>query len=158
MNKVQHHRFFTRFNNIEFKVAGNDGYIRNKYHTNTDTNKVTITAELSSIMYPSLAVLEQIFSKSEKYVYYSTDSIKTSPGETETPNSFIIASASNSSTPHTVIYHKNGKYYCGGQCVRFKSYKICSHTVAVAEYNEELHKFVQYFKKGFKNRINDLID
>ena len=59
---------------------------------------------------------------------------------------------------HTVIYHKNGKYDCGGQCVRFKSYKICSHTVAVAEYNEELHKFVQYFKKGFKNRINDLID
>ena len=44
------------------------------------------------------------------------------------------------------------------QCLRFKSYKICSHTVAVAEYNEELHKLVEYFKKHSKNRINDLID
>ena len=121
MNKVQHHRFFTRFSNIEFKVPGNDGYIRNKYHTYTDTNKMTITAELSNILYPPLAVPEQIFSKSEKYVYYSTNSIKTSPGETETPKSFIVASASNPSTQHTVIYHKNGKYDCGGQCVRFKS-------------------------------------
>ena len=85
------------------KAPENDEYIRNKYHTNTDTNKMTITAELSSIMYPPLAVLEQIFSKSKKYVYYSTDSIKTSPGETETSNSFIVASASNPSTPHTVI-------------------------------------------------------
>ena len=46
----------------------------------------------------------------------------------------------------------------GGQCVRFKSYKICSHTIAVAEYDEELNNFVQYLKKGSKNRINDVID
>ena len=45
----------------------------------------------------------------------------------------------------------------GGQCVRFKSNKIYSHTIAVADYNEELHNFVQYFKKGSKNRINDVI-
>ena len=32
------------------------------------------------------------------------------------------------------------------------------YTVAVAKYNEELHKFVEYFKKHSKNRINDLID
>ena len=44
------------------------------------------------------------------------------------------------------------------QCLRFNSYKICSHTVAVADYNEELHKLVEYFKKHSKNRINDLTD
>ena len=52
----------------------------NKNYNDTDTNKMAITAEFSGIMYPPLAVLEQIFSKAEKYVYYSTDSIKTSPG------------------------------------------------------------------------------
>ena len=98
-------------------------------------------------MYPPLAVLVQIFSKAEKHVYYSTDNIKTSPGETESPSSFVVASASNPSSPHTVIYHNSGKYDCDGQCLIFRSFKICSHTVAVAEYNEELHKFVEYFKK-----------
>ena len=44
------------------------------------------------------------------------------------------------------------------QCLRFNSYKICSHTVAVADYNEELHKLVEYIKKHSKNRINDLTD
>ena len=73
---------------------------------------MTIRAELSGIMYPLLAVLEQIFSKAEKYVYYSTDSIKTSPAATETPSRLIVASASNPSSAHTVIYHKNGNYGC----------------------------------------------
>ena len=143
---------------MEFKAPDSDGSIGNKNYTNTNTNKMTITAELSCIIYLPLAVLEQIFSKVEKYVYYSTDSIKTSPGETESPSSFIVASASNPSSPHTVIYHKNGKYDSDGQCLRFKSYKICSHTVALVEYNEEMHKFVEYFKKYSKNRINDLTD
>ena len=125
MNKEQRLKFLTRFNNTEVKVPKYDGSIGNKNYTNTDTNKMTITAELSGIMYPPLAILEQIFSKAEKYVYYSTDSIKTSPGETETPSSFIVTSASNPSSLHTVIYDKNGKYDCDGQCLRFKSYKIC---------------------------------
>ena len=79
MNKKQRLKFITRFNNIEVKTPEYDGSIGNKNYTNTDTNKITITAELSGIMYPPLAVLEQIFSKAEKYVCYSTDSIKTSP-------------------------------------------------------------------------------
>ena len=150
MNKEQRLKFITRCSNIEVKTPEYDGSIGNKNHTNTDTNKMTITAELSGIMHPPLAVLEQTFSKAKKYVYYSTNSIKTSPGETETPSSFIVASASNPSSPHTVVYHKNGKYDCDGQYLRFKSYKICSGTVAVAEYNEELHNFVEYFKKHLK--------
>ena len=144
MNKEQRLKFITRFNNT-VKAPEYDGSIGNKNYISTVTNKMTITTELSEIMYPPLAVLEQIFSKAEKYVYYSTDSIKTSPGDTETPSSFIVASASNPSSPHTVMYQKNGKYDCDGQCLRFKSCKICSHTVAVAECNEELHKFVEYF-------------
>ena len=60
--------------------------------------------------------------------------------------------------PHTLLYNIKMEHMIGGQCVRFKSYKICSHTIAVAEYNEELHNFVQYFKKSSKNRISDLID
>ena len=43
-------------------------------------------------------------------------------------------------------------------CLRFNLYKICSHTVAVADYNEELHKLVEYIKKHSKNRINGLTD
>ena len=154
MNKEQRLKFFTRFNNT-VKAPEYDGSIGNKKYTNTDTNKITITAELSGIMYPPLAVLEQIFSKAEKYVYYSTSSIKTSPGETETSSSFIIASASNPSSPHTVTYHKNMIVMVMSE---IQILQDLLHTVAIAEYNEELHKFVEYFKKHFKNRINDLTD
>ena len=60
--------------------------------------------------------------------------------------------------PHTLLYNIKMENMIHGQCGRFKSYKICSHTIAVAEYNEELHNFVQCFKKGSKNRINEVID
>ena len=45
MNKEQGLKFFTRFNNIEVKTPEYDGSMGNKNYTNTDTNKMTITAE-----------------------------------------------------------------------------------------------------------------
>ena len=69
MNKEKRLKFITRFNNTEVKTPEYDGSIGNKNYTNTDPNKMTTTAELSGIMCPSVGVLEQIFSKAEKYVY-----------------------------------------------------------------------------------------
>ena len=70
MKKEQRLKFITRFNNTEVKAPKCDGSIGNKNYTNTDTNKMTITAELSGIIYPPLAVLEQIFSKAEKRLLF----------------------------------------------------------------------------------------
>ena len=55
---------------MEFKAPDSDGSIGNKNYTNTNTNKMTITAELSGIIYLPLAVLEQIFSKVEKCLLF----------------------------------------------------------------------------------------
>ena len=55
MNKEQRLTFITRFNNIEVKAPKYDGSIGNKNYTNTDTNKMTITPELSGIMYPPVS-------------------------------------------------------------------------------------------------------
>ena len=70
MNKEQRLKFSTRFNNTGVKAPEYDGSIGNKNYTNTDKNKMTIRAELSGIIYPLLAVLEQIFSKAEKCLLF----------------------------------------------------------------------------------------
>ena len=70
MNKEQRLKFSTRFNNTGVKAPEYDGSIGNKNYTNTDKNKMTIRAELSGIMYPLLAVLEQIFSEAEKCLLF----------------------------------------------------------------------------------------
>ena len=54
MNKDQRLKFIT--NNTEVKKPEYDESIGNKNYTNTDTNKITITVELSGNMYLPLAV------------------------------------------------------------------------------------------------------
>ena len=41
-----------------------------------------------------------------------------------------------------VKFNSGGKYECDVSCIWYKSYKICSHTVAAAEHKSELRNFV----------------
>ena len=49
MNRKQRLKSITRFNNIQVKAPKYDGSIGNKNCTNTDTNKITITADLAAL-------------------------------------------------------------------------------------------------------------
>ena len=103
-------------------------------------SSISIKPEDSGIMYPPLPLLHQI--KAEKYVYSSHDSIKNSPVHGNEDCSLIAASSSNPDSLDVVKFNWSGKYECNTNCRRYKSYKICSHTVAAAEHKSELRNFV----------------
>ena len=109
-------------------------------------------------MYLHLAILHQIFNKAYKYGYSSIDSIKSSPANGNTARSLIVALSSNPNPSHAVKFNSSFKYKCNGIFIRYKSYKICSHTVAAAEHKSELRNFAEYFKKDFKSKVNDVVD
>ena len=52
--------------------------------------------------------------------------------------------------PYLVSAKKTGQYICDKACGNWKSLSLCSHTVAVAETNGELRKFVSWLIKAKK--------
>ena len=53
----------------------------------------------------------------------------------------------SSSKPHLVMAKNTGQYSCDSHCPNWRSLKICSHSVAAAEFNGELKKFVAFVSK-----------
>ena len=60
---------------------------------------------------------------------------------------FLVHSKS-SRNPHKVIVSKNGKVQCDKACVNWCTYKLCSHSLAVAEKNGLLKAFLTLFKSS----------
>ena len=58
--------------------------------------------------------------------------------------------SSSGQRPHLVSTKKTGQYICDKACGNWNSLSICSHTVAIAETNGELPKFVSWFIKAKK--------
>ena len=50
--------------------------------------------------------------------------------------------------PHLVMSTKQGRYTCDNDCPNWKSMKLCSHTVAVAELNGSLWEFCELYWKA----------
>ena len=157
-------------------------------------------------MYRLLAVLEQIFSKAEKYVCYSTDSIKAwTNRNTEKPLckkrqirsifwsvfSYILTEYGDlrSKFPYSVQIQANTDQKNLCIWTLFTQWAFSLHQLqmllpiillyaikienvilivivwdsnrsrlSVTDYNQELQKFIEYFKKRSKKKINDLTD
>ena len=50
--------------------------------------------------------------------------------------------------PHLVTCGKDGRYSCDSDCPNWKSLGICSHSVAVAQMNDSLQEFCDYYWKS----------
>ena len=101
---------------------------------------MSITAEGSGIQNLTLETVRSIWAKAENYLKSETD-IMPAPGNTK---SMMVASKS-SKIPHFVCAGSNGEYCCDGNCLQWKSSRICSHIVSVAEKNHELRKFLLWY-------------
>ena len=71
---------------------------------------------------------------------------------------FMVPSTTSAFNPHRVKINENGLVECDEQCLRFKCYKICSHSVAVAEFHGVLHQFIDKFKEKKKRKISCIVD
>ena len=72
------------------------------------------------------------------------------PGEPVGSRSRMVMSASGR-TLHVQI--QQNKFICDHNCPRFKTYKFCSHTIAVAEIDGSLRGFMSVLSEG-KSRSN----
>ncbi len=49
--------------------------------------------------------------------------------------------------PHLITTTKNGKYICDNECLNYKSLGVCAHIVSVAQHNNALKEFCDYYRK-----------
>ena len=94
----------------------------------------------------SAIILESIWNKASKLLSTS-NAIAVAPG-LDLKSHTVISTSGN--RPHLVQAKKTGQYVCDKACGNWNSLSICSHTVAVAEVNGELFKFVAWFVKAKK--------
>ena len=61
---------------------------------------------------------------------------------------WMVASKSNSRTPHTVKVFTNGRVDCDKGCPNYQAYSICAHCIGVTDQNGTLNNFVKWHRKG----------
>lgn len=105
---------------------------------------VTVDTFADLVVVPR-SVLDGIWGKAYELVTES-NAVSLAPGY---DNGRTVKSSSGK-RPHLVLSKANGQYCCDRDCGNHRSLGICSHSVAVAEINGELHKFVEWFIKAKK--------
>ena len=75
------------------------------------------------------------------------NSITPAPGNDY--NARMVVSRSQD-VPHHIRCHSDGQYLCDNHCPQWMSSQVCSHTLAVAEQNNELLKFLEWYVKHGK--------
>ena len=70
---------------------------------------------------------------------------------------YLAKSQPNLSLPHHTKINKNGSFACDTSCTKFKSYKICCQTIAVAKKEKYLEKFL-WFVQSIQGKFSDLVN
>ena len=102
---------------------------------------LSINAEDLGILTIPLITLQSMWDKAEQLLSSKTE-ITPAPGSD--PKARMVLSLT-SDTPDFVKSKASGQYICDSACIRWTSANICSHTLAVAEANGELLKFLQWY-------------
>ena len=92
----------------------------------------------------SLAAVQGIWQKAEELLC-EPNSISPAPGHGIKSRMVISRSGKR---PHLVTCSKQGKYCCDSDCPNWKSMKLCSHSVAVAQLNGSLQEFCDLYRKA----------
>ena len=103
-------------------------------HLSIDVNTVA-----ASVSVP-LECLKGIWQKAEELLN-SQHGMSPAPGQPEEARMVLSRSGKR---PHLILPCKRGRFKCDSDCLNFKSLGICSHSVAVAECNNLLTKFICY--------------
>ena len=90
------------------------------------------------ILCPPIEILDEMFN--------SASNLLRDPASVQCPGSegYLAKSQSNPSQPHYIEINKIGSFACDTNCTKFKFYRICSHTIAVAEKEKYLEKFLWF--------------
>ncbi|KXJ18002.1 hypothetical protein AC249_AIPGENE27460 [Exaiptasia diaphana] len=103
---------------------------------------VTVSAKSCGITSIPHAILANQFSKADRLLR----SNKVSSGFGAS-NSLFVASES-SPAPHVITVYANGKFACDDKCPAYKHSKLCSHTLAAAEFSKKTDAFIKWYKSS----------
>ena len=120
---------------------------RNKTTQEMDKGKsLSVTLAQSGISNVPADILKRIFDDGEKLLQ-ETNNIVRAPGKCD--DDYFVASLNTSQMPHfvRVVSRMNGHITCDEKCIRWKSFKICSHVIALSENQGILPVFLERFKK-----------
>ena len=109
---------------------------------------LSISAADSGVLFPPYQILEKMFSDAAKII--EDNSFVLSPGASDV----YITASSDPKNPYKVVIHANGNIAC--ECQQHKRFKICPHSVAIAEHRDVLAKFLKLVKKR-KRSFGDVL-
>ena len=124
------------------KVASARVVSKSASSTSSQPLSVSVSDVAASTSLP-LPCLQGIWSKATELLQ-TPGSIVAVPGHPG--NTRMVASCSGQ-RPHLVIPCKGGLIKCDSDCLNYKSMGICSHSVAVAQVNNNLLQFINAFVK-----------
>ena len=116
--------------------------------------ELSVAPENSQILSVPFAVLKELFSGA-RHLLTCQNGLAKSPSTTSEasgPNKVDLwfVASEDSSKPHSVQAADSGRITCDERCVRWARHNICSHSVAVAEKNGMLPKYLQWFRNRRK--------
>ncbi|KAK3085112.1 hypothetical protein FSP39_024577 [Pinctada imbricata] len=108
-------------------------------------NNLSMSPEDSQIISIPYRILLDIFDKADD-IRQNERNIVSVPGSDQ--SIYFVKDRCSLDSPRKVTCNPNtGLTKCDNKCVRWKGYKFCGHTVAVADKERCLTKFVEKFKK-----------
>jgi hypothetical protein len=113
---------------------------------------VPVSELVGSVPIPEI-ILNGIWSKAAQLLSMP-NAISRAPGSDMKSHAVLSFSGSRN---HLVSCKKTGQYVCDKACGNWNSLGICSHTVAVAEVNDDLSSFILWYQKAKKKAIFDKI-
>ena len=96
--------------------------------------QLCVSVEESGVTKLTITTLQHMWQKAEELLN-SDNAITPAPGKDKLAKMVISYS---SSVPHMVTNTQSGQYKCDSNCLNWTSSAICSHTLAVAQLNNDL--------------------
>ena len=108
------------------------------------SSRLSVSAEDSGIDIIPLVTLSATWVKADQLLS-AENAITAAPGKDKKARMVL---SYTSVVPHLVQSRSGGQYICDDSCLHWKSAKICSHTLAVAEVNHELPEFLHWYSRA----------
>ena len=144
----QLHVFANDLLNSIKKANASSGDWRRREESSTVTTSLSCpSTEILKFSEIDKSIVDAIWYKAAELVH-AEGYITKIPGDHEGKGRMVASSSS--SVPHMVTSGKksNFNFICDKKCPRYGAYGFCSHTVAVAEVNGCLGKFIEQLKKS----------
>ena len=102
-------------------------------------------------------VVDGIWNKAEKLLN-EPGQVMEGPGTSSSITTCYVVGSTSSDHPHIVKHSsKSGRFLCEPCCAMWQSSKICSHSVAAAQFSGNLEKFVEWYKASkYKPNLSKL--